>query len=423
MAAARLTESPVPAGLRLPFYYGWVTLCVAALAMVATLPGRTQGLGLITEPLLRDLGLSRTVYAEINLVATLLGSVACIGFGRLIDRFGSRLILTMVAAALGAVVVAMSRCTSLVSLAMAMTLTRALGQSALSVASLSVVPLWFHRRQPQAMATYSILLSVGFMIAFPTLGALISSMGWRNAWAGVGVCLLVGMAPIAGLLMRRNPDSCGLQLDGEAIPAMETDRAPVRDFRLGEVVRFSLFWVLALASALYGFVASGLSLFNESVLAERGFALGIYHTSLAVTALTGLVGNFIGGWLLGRMAATRLMAIAMGLLAAALWALPHLHSIAGVMAQAVVMGAAGGVVTVLFFSVWSRFFGRRHLGMIQGAAQTLTVIGSAVGPLWLAKIVEWTGSYATGFRILGLLVAATGIWAALSREPRANAVK
>ena len=93
------------------------------------------------------------------------------------------------------------------------------------------------------------------------------------------------------------------------------------------------------------------------------------------------------------------------------------------MAQAVVMGAAGGVVTVLFFSVWSRFFGRRHLGMIQGAAQTLTVIGSAVGPLWLAKIVEWTGSYATGFRILGLLVAATGIWAALSREPRANAVK
>jgi hypothetical protein len=32
---------------------------VAALATVGTLPGRTQGLGLITEPLLRDLNLSR----------------------------------------------------------------------------------------------------------------------------------------------------------------------------------------------------------------------------------------------------------------------------------------------------------------------------------------------------------------------------
>jgi hypothetical protein len=40
---------------RLPVYYGWVNLTVAALAMVGTLPGRTQGLGLITEPLLKDL--------------------------------------------------------------------------------------------------------------------------------------------------------------------------------------------------------------------------------------------------------------------------------------------------------------------------------------------------------------------------------
>ena len=31
-------------------YYGWIVLLVAALAMVGTLPGRTQGLGLVTEP-------------------------------------------------------------------------------------------------------------------------------------------------------------------------------------------------------------------------------------------------------------------------------------------------------------------------------------------------------------------------------------
>jgi hypothetical protein len=35
------------------FYHGWVVLG-AALAMVGTLPGRTQGLGLIAELLLRD---------------------------------------------------------------------------------------------------------------------------------------------------------------------------------------------------------------------------------------------------------------------------------------------------------------------------------------------------------------------------------
>ena len=63
-------------------YYGWVVLGVAALAMVGTLPGRTQGLGLITEPLLRDLGLGRVAYAQINLVATLIGALGCFGVDR-----------------------------------------------------------------------------------------------------------------------------------------------------------------------------------------------------------------------------------------------------------------------------------------------------------------------------------------------------
>jgi hypothetical protein len=34
----------------------WIQVTLAAVLMVATLPGRTQGLGLITEPLLRALG-------------------------------------------------------------------------------------------------------------------------------------------------------------------------------------------------------------------------------------------------------------------------------------------------------------------------------------------------------------------------------
>ena len=82
-------------------YYGWVVLAVAAAAMVGTLPGRTQGLGLITEPLLRDVGISRVAFAQINLVATLVGALFCFGIGRLIDRIGSRPVLTSTAIALG----------------------------------------------------------------------------------------------------------------------------------------------------------------------------------------------------------------------------------------------------------------------------------------------------------------------------------
>src|SRR4051794_3470179 len=80
---------------------------VAAAAMVATLPGRTHGLGLITEPLLADLGLGRVPFAALNFWATLIGAVICFPAGWAVDRLGVRLSLSVVLVALGAAVVAM----------------------------------------------------------------------------------------------------------------------------------------------------------------------------------------------------------------------------------------------------------------------------------------------------------------------------
>src|SRR4249920_2925344 len=109
MNVLKIEAARPPIGLaRLPIYYGWVNVFVAALAMVGTLPGRTQGLGLITEPLLKDLGLGRTTYAGINFWATLLGAGACLGFGRLLDLLGARVVMTLLALGLGAAVVGMS---------------------------------------------------------------------------------------------------------------------------------------------------------------------------------------------------------------------------------------------------------------------------------------------------------------------------
>ena len=81
---------PDPGYSRTPrLYYGWIVLLVAAAAMVGTLPGRTQGLGLITEPLLADLRISRVRYAELNFWATILGSAGAIGNPKIDARWSS----------------------------------------------------------------------------------------------------------------------------------------------------------------------------------------------------------------------------------------------------------------------------------------------------------------------------------------------
>jgi len=113
-----------PATGRKTFYYGWANLAIAALAMVGTLPGRTQGLGLITEPLLVDLRIDRVTYATINFWATLIGAAFCLPCGRLTDRFGSRIVLTTIVLALGFTVLGMSWTTGAITLCLAITLTR-----------------------------------------------------------------------------------------------------------------------------------------------------------------------------------------------------------------------------------------------------------------------------------------------------------
>jgi MFS family permease len=418
--------------------YGWLVLIVAAAAMVGSLPGRTQGLGLVTEPLLADLGIDRVSYAALNFWATIIGSTGALGVGYAIDRAGSRVVLTFVLVALGVVVIFMSLADSYAQLALWITLTRALGQSALSVVSLAIVGHWFVRRIDSAMAVYSVIISIGFMAAFPAVGASVQAYGWRASWMGIGIATIALLGPLAFFIVRRSPESIGLAPDGDvrdqsALPAREqrltadaglstafsSAATPLAGYTWTAALATPSFWVFAVGTALYGLVASGIGLFNESILAERGFGADVYYQTLAVTAMTALTGNFAGGWLTTRVPLGRLMAVSQFILAAGVLALPFVSSLAQVMCWAVAMGLGGGLVMVLFFSVWGRVFGRLHLGRIQGAAQALTVLASAIGPLLLAWCLDWTGSYTAVFEILSGVIAAVAVSALIVSLPDA----
>jgi MFS family permease len=401
-------------------YYGGTVLAVAAAAMVGTLPGRTQGLGIVTEHILADLNIDRIGWAQVNFWATIIGAFFAVGIGRVLDRLGARLVLAVTALTLGAIVIGMSAATSLAAMAVLVTLTRGVGQSALSVISLTMVGQWFVRRLPVAMAVYSVTMSVGFMLAFPTLGALVQARGWRTAWALVGLALVAVLAPLAWWLVRRGPEEIGLAPDGGGDRRAEGSTQAPAGWAWRAAVATPAFWVFALGSALYGLVASGIGLFNESILAERGFGPDVYYQTLVVTAMTALAGNFAGGWLATRWSMPGLMAVAMALLAAGLAVLPSLASIGQVMGWATLMGLGGGFVMVLFFGFWAKAFGRRELGRIQGLAQALTVVASAIGPLMLAQWVSWTGSYGSMFTLLAGVVSVNAVAALLIEMPRAE---
>lgn len=381
----------------------WSQVALAAVLMVATLPGRTQGLGLITEPLLRDLQLDRVIYANINLWATLLGSAFCLPAGWLLDRFGLRWTTFANVLLLGAVVWAMSaQAGGVAVLFLLVLLTRALGQSALSVASITAVGKSVGQRVGMAMGIYSVLLSVFFAAAFVAVGAVVSGRGWRVAWAGVALALVLGVAPLVALFLRGEPRAS----------SVDAAAASAGGLSLPQALRTPAFWIFGGAIALFGLVSSGLGLFNEAVLAERGFDQQTYHTFLAVTTLVALIGQFLCGWGSQRWSMPRLLGIAMFLYAAGLATLPLLRTLPQLWLFAAVFGLSGGMITVIFFAVWSHAFGPAHLGRIQGAAQMLTVFASAIGPLCFAKCHERFASYAPLLLALApvVLIFALAAW-------------
>jgi MFS family permease len=243
------------------------------------------------------------------------------------------------------------------------------------------------------------------------VGAAVLAYGWRAAWSGVGWALLVLLTPVCWLVVRNGPS------DASGAGTREAEWSE-EDLTLRQALSTPAFWCFALSSAMFGLVYSGISLFNQSILEQRGFGASTYHTVLVMSTLLGLAANFAGGWLASRWPIQRLMGIGMGVLALALVGLPMARAYWHVLLYGAAMGISGGVVTVVFFSVWGQVYGRTHLGKIQGCAQMMTVFASAVGPVLLAGTLERTGSYDFLFRVLAVAVALLGAGSWTVRLPR-----
>ena len=413
MSSKNIFGNALPA--RVPFYYGWVVLIFAAVAMVATLPGRSVGIGLITEPLIADLGISRLDFAEKNFWATIFGALFNLVCGITIDRFGVRAVVTAVLFVLSAVVLGFSQVASGgIVLLLLLILMRGVGQSALSVVSLTMVGKWFVRRLSVAMGIFAVLMSLGFAVAIVVAGDVVLKQGWRVMWSGLGWILMV-LSGLCLLFVRRDPEAVGL--DTEVVKDDESDELVI-GFTLVQALMTPAFYVFAIGSALYNLVIAGVMLFNQSILGELGFDETVFQYAMAVFMATGLLGNFTAGWAARRWSLGRLMTIAMLAVGVYLLAFPELKTSGQALVHAGLLGFSGGVVSVIFFTAWADIFGRLHLGKIQGAAQVFAVLASATGPWFIESVFSSAGSYAPAFYALAPAVLLVAIFAWFVNIPR-----
>lgn len=198
-------------------FYGWLIWAVVLAGQVSVFMGASSGLTFVVNPMRDDLQLSQTSIALAYTIGTAASALAQIPIGRSVDRWGGRVGVTAYSALFYLSVAALSLPSSFPELCLAFSLLRAFGVGGLELACNTCLQQWFARRRGFATGLLACIANVVSYAGVANLvAALVTDLGWRRTYTGVGLSLLTAFTPLAAVLLRSQPEDMGLLPDGDA---------------------------------------------------------------------------------------------------------------------------------------------------------------------------------------------------------------
>jgi MFS family permease len=399
---------------------GWIVLIAGAVGVFMTTPGQTVGVSAFVDHIAVDLGIPREQVVMLYSVGTLLGILPAPLIGRLVDRYGPRRAIALIAPALGFACATVAWAHGPWSLALGFTLLRGSAIGGLSLVSLNLVNLWFDRLRGRATAMAMLGLALGGLIIPGTAEHVTAAYGWRVAYLALGAMVVAIMLPVGLMCFRNRPQAYGLAPDfGKALPA----RAIVnrRDLTLGEASRTQMFWYLLSISVLVNAVGTALLLDHVRALQGAGLARAGAIGLLGVVTVAQAICVLGGGVLVDQYGTRRIGMLGLMLLALAVTCVMAASNFMTASIYAAALGAGLGVLHVVQGAGLAEHFGTRHLGTLRGTASVFGICGAATGPLLFAW---WSPE--TGYVVLLACIAmalALGATAVHSPLVRAETVK
>ena len=394
-----------------PVYYGWVILLAGTFGIMMTTPGQTVGVSVFLDGIIADLGLSRSLVSLMYTGGTLMGALALPFIGRFIDHRGPRFAVIIIASLFSLACVFMGFIGGLVTLFIGFTLIRGLGQGALGLVSIHVINIWFVRRRGLAigLSGLGVALATAF---FPQLfELLLQSYGWRISYMILGGVVALTILPVGAWLFRSHPERYGLLPDGTRQSA---DMQPLQEanYTLSQAQRTLTFWLFSSGAICVAALGTGLIFHHYDIMAANGLERSVAAAMFVPFGFLLAGTNLMTGVLMDRVPPRFLLSILLLLLCTALWFAPRIPGPEYIMVYGLLLGLMQGMAGAVQASVYAYYFGRRHIGAIKGFASTLSVGGTAFGPLLFAVGFERFGSYAPILllsAILPLSVAVTAL--------------
>jgi MFS family permease len=401
-------------------FYGWYILPIAFLGVVATSPGQTYGIAAFNDSFRTDLNLSHSQLTAAYMLGTFLAALPLSWIGLMMDRHGIRRVKALVVLGLGLACIITAYANELISLFIGFFFLRMLGPGALSLLSGSTLGFWFDRRLGMVEGIRH--LGMAFSVAvIPGVNLwLIATVGWRAAFALLGVATCALMLPLLATVFRNRPEEVGQQRDGGPLPHPSLHPHPDsgEDVPFADALRSRAFWIVLAINALWGLVATAVTFNIIPIVQIQGLQATSAAGLLAIFAITLALTHVIGGILADHMPIRSLLAVSavcMALCTSTMMALswPGMLALCGI-----TMGLAQGLSTGLTSVVCVRFFGRLHVGRIRGVYSSVQIAASSIGPFAVGLTRDLSGEYAPALLAFTLAALLAAIAACFATPPR-----
>lgn len=391
---------------KLRYYYGYVVVIVSFLILTVAW-GIHNSFGVFLQPVLVEFGWTRAMTSSAFSLCTFLLGLLGIVAGRLTDKLGPRIVVTVCGLFLGLGYLLISQISAIWQLYIFYGVIIGTGISCGLVPLPSTVARWFVMRRGMMTGIIISGAGVGQMIMPPIAMLLISTYNWRASYIIIGLIALICIIPAAQFL-KRDPAQMGLLPYGEREGKKEDLRPSVDGFNLREAVHTTQFWVLcAMQFCHYFFVVTVLV---HIVIYAIGLGISAASAAniLAINGGGGVMGRIVMGSVADRIGNKRGLMIGFVLMSCAFLLFLAAKKLWLLYLCSIIFGFAYGNQRVLFSPIVAELFGLSSHGTILGITVFVGTIGGAVGPVVAGRIFDVTRSYELAFLMCALL-SVTGL--------------
>ncbi len=355
-------------------------------------------------------------------LSALIGGLVAPIIGRVLDRHGSRVVMSLGSVAAAALLLLWAHTSSLPMLYAVWACLGVTSAMTFYDPAFTAIAVWFKRDRARAILTVTLVAGLASTIFIPLDTWLLSALGWRGA-----VRVLAGLMGLTAiplwLVLRRHPSDVAQNIDGlEPMPAaLEQPNTSPPSAAQTDWLRSRAFWSVAVAFALGRMAVSVLAAHLVPLLTERGYSRAITATIAGAIGVLQLVGRvFFTGltssnsliWLSSATFAVH----GLGVLALAL------GGNAGIWVFLVFYGTTNGAITLTRAALLAELFPSGIYGRVNGAVSLSVALTSASMPFVAGVLHTYSGNYDLTLWLLvaSLAISSLVILAAQTVSARAN---